>query len=163
MESRAKLLGHPIHQMLVVLPLGLFIGAVVFDGLYVWTGSTAFATVGYFNIIGGIVSGLAAAVFGLIDWLAIPSGTRAKRIGLMHGASNVVVVALFAYVWFTRSTIADVAPTTAVFAIEAIALLIGGVAGWLGGELVDRLGVGVDDGANLNAPNSLSGRPARTS
>jgi hypothetical protein len=36
-------------------------------------------------------------------------------------------------------------------------------AGWLGGELVERLGVGVDDGANLNAPNSLSGRPASES
>jgi hypothetical protein len=40
-------------------------------------------------------------------------------------------------------------------------LLLGAVAGWLGGELVDRLGVGVDDGAHLDAPSSLSGRPAR--
>ena len=35
------------------------------------------------------------------------------------------------------------------------------VTGWLGGELVDRLGVGVDEGANLDAPNSLTGQPAR--
>ena len=41
-----------------------------------------------------------------------------------------------------------------------LGLLIGSVSGWLGGELVDRLGVGVDEGANLNAPNSLHG-PAR--
>jgi uncharacterized membrane protein len=37
------------------------------------------------------------------------------------------------------------------------------VTGWLGGELVERLGVGVDDGAHLNAPNSLSGRAAMES
>jgi len=43
-----------------------------------------------------------------------------------------------------------------------LALGLGAVAGWLGGELVDRLAVGVDDGANLDAPSSLSGRPART-
>src|SRR5918996_3926031 len=115
MESRAKLLGHPVHPMLIVLPLGLFIAAVVFDGVYLWRGSATFATVAYWNIAGGIVGGLLAAVFGLIDWLAIPAGTRAKRIGLLHGGSNVLVVAAFALVWWTRSGALDTAPTTGVF------------------------------------------------
>src|SRR3954454_15739137 len=44
---------------------------------------------------GGIVGGLIAAVFGLIDWLAIPAGTRAKAIGAWHGGGNVLVVLLF--------------------------------------------------------------------
>jgi uncharacterized membrane protein len=161
MESRAKLLGHPIHPMLIVLPLGLFIAGVVFDGLYLWRGNPAFATVGYWNLAGGIVGGLLAAVFGLIDWWAIPSGTRAKRIGLLHGGSNVIVVAAFALVWWMRSGSVDTAPTTGLFLLEVGALLLGSVAGWLGGELVDRLGVGVDDGAHLDAPSSLSGRAAR--
>jgi uncharacterized membrane protein len=149
--------------MLIVLPLGLFIGAVVFDALYLWRGSPTFAAVGYWNIAGGIVGGLLAAIFGLVDWLAIPAGTRAKRIGLVHGGSNVVVVGTFAFVWWTRSNSVDLAPTTNVFLIELGALVLGSVAGWLGGELVDRLGVGVDDGAHLDAPSSLSGRPARDS
>lgn len=162
MESRAKLLGHPIHPMLIVLPLGLFIGAVVFDGLSLALGNGAFSTVGFWNIAAGVLTGLAAAVFGLIDWLAIPSGTRAKRIGLLHGGSNVVVVLSFAVVWWLRYTGTSVALSTGIFVIEVVALAIGSVAGWLGGELVDRLGVGVDDGAHVNAPSSLSGRPART-
>ncbi len=161
MESRAKLLGHPVHPMLIVLPLGLFIGAVVFDALYLWRGSPAFATVGYWNIAGGVIGGLLAAVFGLIDWFAIPAGTRAKRIGLLHGGANVVVVLLFAFVWLSRGDSPDAAPSTTLFLLEVVALLVGSVAGWLGGELVDRLGVGVDDGAHLDAPSSLSGRPAR--
>jgi uncharacterized membrane protein len=161
MESRAKLLGHPIHPMLIVLPLGLFIGAVVFDALSLWRGSATFAAVGYWNIAAGVIGGLLAAVFGLVDWLAIPSGTRAKRIGLLHGGSNVVVVGAFTLVWWMRSSAVDAAPTTAVFLLEVAALALGSVAGWLGGELVDRLGVGVDDGAHLDAPGSLSGRPAR--
>lgn len=161
MESRAKLLGHPIHPMLIVLPLGLFIAAVVFDALYLWRGNVAFATVAYWNIAGGIVGGLLAAVFGIIDWTAIPSGTRAKRIGLLHGGANVVVVLAFALVWFMRAGAVDLEPTTTIFMLEVGALLLGSVAGWLGGELVDRLGVGVDDGAHLDAPSSLSGRPAR--
>jgi uncharacterized membrane protein len=161
MESRAKVLGHPIHPMLVVLPLGLFIGAVVFDAIYLWRGSSTLASVGYWNIAGGIVGGLLAAVFGLIDWLAIPNGTRAKRIGIWHALSNVVAIAGFALVFWVRYSSNQVATTTTLFSIEVIALLIGAVGGWLGGELVDRLGVGVDNGANLDAPNSISGRRAR--
>jgi uncharacterized membrane protein len=158
--SRAKFLGHPIHQVLVVIPLGMFIAAVVFDALYFWRGNTTFATISYYNIAGGILGGLLAAVFGLIDWLAIPHGTRAKRIGLFHGAINVTMVMLFAAAWMARSALPDLAPTTFVLGVEASAIVLALVAGWLGGELVNRLGVGVDDGANLNAPNSLSGRPA---
>jgi len=162
MESKAKLLGHPIHPMLIVLPLGLFIAAVVFDALYLWRGSPALATTAYWNIAGGIVGGLLAALFGAIDWFAIPGGTRAKRIGLLHGGANVVVVLLFAVVWLMRGDAPDMAATTGLFLLEVVALVLGSVAGWLGGELVDRLGVGVDDGAHLDAPSSLSGRPARS-
>jgi uncharacterized membrane protein len=161
MESKAKLLGHPIHPMLIVLPLGLFIAAVVFDAVSIWRGSSTFASVAYWNIAAGVVGGLLAAVFGLIDWFAIPAGTRAKRIGLLHGGANVVVVVTFALVWLMRADTPDTAPPTNLFLLEVVALALGSVAGWLGGELVDRLGVGVDDGAHLDAPSSLSGRPAR--
>jgi uncharacterized membrane protein len=161
MESRVKFLGHPVHPMLIVLPLGMFIAAVVFDAVYLWRGEETLATVGYWNMAGGIIGGLLAAVFGLMDWLAIPNGTRAKRIGLLHGLSNVIVVAAFAFVWMMRSRMETPVPTMNTFIIEAAALVLGAIAGWLGGELVDRLGVGVDDGASLDAPSSLSGRPAR--
>src|SRR3954470_19259417 len=161
MESRAKLLGHPVHPMLVVLPLGLFIGAVVFDALALWTHTAQLAVVAFWDIAAGIVGGLLAAVFGLIDWMAIPAGTRAKRIGLLHGATNVVVVAAFAIAWLVRRNAGDVTPTTGVLLLEIVALGLGTVGGWLGGELVDRLGIGVDDGAHVDAPSSLSDKPAR--
>src|SRR5919109_2280152 len=115
MESKVKLLGHPVHPMLIVLPLGLFITAVVFDALYLWRGNATFAAVAYWNIGAGIAGGLLAAVFGLVDWLAIPSGTRAKRIGLLHGGTNVVVIVTFAAIWFARSSTPAAAPTTGVF------------------------------------------------
>src|SRR5215216_2802622 len=96
MESKAKLAGHAVHPMLIVFPLGLLATAVIFDILYRATGNAGFATVGFWNIAAGVIGGLLAAVFGLVDWLAIPGGTRAKRIGLLHGGSNVVVVLTFA-------------------------------------------------------------------
>ena len=160
MESKAKLLGHPIHPMLIVLPLGLFISAVALDAVYMWNGDPALALVGFWNIAGGILGGLLAAAFGFIDWLAIPRGTRAKRIGLFHGSLNVAIVLTFAAVWLDRNGTLDRLPSTNNFLLELGAIGAAMVAGWLGGELVDRLGVGVDEGANLNAPNSLSGLPA---
>lgn len=160
MRSKARVLGHPVHPMLVVIPLGLFIASAALDALYYWRGDTMFATISYYNIAGGILGGLLAAVFGLVDWLAIPSGTRAKRIGLFHGALNVTMVMLFAAVWLARTALPDYAPTTFILVVETAAITLALIAGWLGGELVDRLGVGVDEGANLNAPNSLSRRPA---
>src|SRR5690349_8172915 len=155
MESRAKLLGHPVHPMLIVLPLGLFIGAVVFDALSIWRGNVILAAVGFWNIAGGVVGGLLAAIFGLIDWLAIPSGTRAKRIGALHGIGNVVVVGLFGVSWLIRYDVPMV-PEAGAIVLSALGVSLALVTGWLGGELVDRLGVGVDPMAGLDAPSSLS-------
>src|SRR5688500_2371903 len=160
MKPGIRLFGHAIHPMLIVFPLGLLSTAVIFDVVYYATLNPAFPTVAFWLIGAGIIGGLAAAVFGLIDWLAIPSGTRAKRIGLMHAGSNVLMLALFTLTWLDRFVTTDHLPSTYNLLLEGGALAIGMVAGWLGGELVDRLGVGVDDGAHLNAPNSLSGKPA---
>lgn len=157
MESRAKLFGHPIHPMLIVLPLGLFVMAAVSDIGYMSTHSAGLATVSYWDIAGGILGGLLAAVFGTIDWWAIPSGTRAKAIGLYHGVGNVIVVLFFAVSWWMRYNAPDNLPTTTASVLVFAGVALGAVTGWLGGELVDRLGVGVDEGANLDAPSSLSG------
>ena len=157
MESKAKLFGHPVHPMLVVLPLGLFVMAVVSDISYMSTQNSAFAIVSYWDIAGGIVGGLLAAVFGLVDFLAIPSGTRAKAIGMYHGLVNVIVIALFGVSWLMRASVDDHLPSLMASVLIFAGLLLGAVSGWLGGELVDRLGVGVDEGANLNAPSSLRG------
>src|ERR671921_1534115 len=103
MESRAKIFGHPIHQMLIVFPLGLLATAVIFDLLAIGLGNGYWSEIAYWMIAAGVVTGLLAAPFGTIDWLAIPSGTRAKRIGAVHGIGNVVVVLLFAVSWLMRA------------------------------------------------------------
>lgn len=160
MESRAKLFGHPIHQMLIVFPLGLLATSLFFDVIALAADIPGLSQASYYMIAAGIISALAAAVFGLIDFLAIPNGTRAKRIGMMHGGGNVLVVVLFAISWFLRrGHPAD--PGMLAVILSAAGAGLGGVTGWLGGELVDRLGVGVDDGANLDAPSSLTHEKAR--
>ena len=63
--------------------------------------------------------------------------------------------------WWLRYDAPATVATTGVFGFEIVALLLGATGGWLGGELVDRRGVGVDNGANLNAPNSITRRSAK--
>lgn len=156
MHARVRLLGHPVHQMLVVFPLGLLATAVVFDIIYLVSDSQVMAAVSYWMIGAGLMGGLLAAPFGTIDWLGIPAGTRAKRIGAMHGGGNVLVLLLFALSFFLRDTAyaPGLAQMVWSFAGAAIAL----VTAWLGGELVDRLGVGVDEDAGINASSSLHKR-----
>ena len=160
MESKAKLLGHPVHPMLIVFPLGLLATSVAFDIVGLSTGDHSWFAISFWMIAAGIIGGLLAAIFGLIDWWAIPSGTRAKAIGLWHGGGNVVVVLLFIVSWLLRRS-APTEPNTGALILSFVGVSLAFMSGWLGGELVDRLGVGVDDGAHLNAPSSLSGRPAR--
>jgi uncharacterized membrane protein len=159
MESRVKLAGHPVHPMLIVFPLGLLATAVVFDIIYLVTNATHWTLASFYMIAAGVIGGLAAAVPGAVDWWAIPRGTRAKRIGLLHGVGNVIVLALFILSWLLRQPNPATPPTGAIVA-GLVGVVLAAFTGWLGGELVNRLGVGVDAGAHLDAPSSLTSQPA---
>lgn len=154
MQSKARFLGHSVHQMLIVFPLGLLATAVIFDIAFLATGRPEMAAVAYWMMAAGLIGALVAAPFGLIDWLAIEKNTRAKRIGAMHGGGNAIVTLLFLASWLLRGDPAEppgVLPVLLGIAGALIALF----TAWLGGELVARLGVGVYDDAHLDAPTSL--------
>jgi uncharacterized membrane protein len=159
MESRVKFAGHPVHPMLIVFPLGLLATAVIFDIVYLVSGNPQWTMVAYYMIGAGIIGGLAAAVFGWLDWFAIPGGTRAKRVGLWHGAGNVVVLALFILSWVLRRE-SPIEPPTGAIVAGLLGVVLALITAWLGGELVDRMAVGVDEGAHLDSPSSLSELPA---
>ncbi|MBC7806373.1 MAG: DUF2231 domain-containing protein, partial [Akkermansiaceae bacterium] len=160
MESRAKFLGHSLHQMLIVFPLGLLVTSVLFDVAGALSSSAEMYRVAYWMITVGVLSGLLAAVAGWMDWAAIPTGTRAKAVGLSHGLANTVMLSAFALSWWVRYSTNPARPSVLAVVLSFLALGVGMFAAWLGGELVNRLGVGIDNGANLNAPSSLSGKPA---
>jgi uncharacterized membrane protein len=159
MESRSKVAGHPLHPILIVFPLGLLATAVAFDIVALVLNDNGWFNISFWMIAAGVLGGFLAALPGLIDWMAIPNNTRAKAIGLWHGGGNVIVVVLFAISWLLRRG-NDRLPSSGALVLSFLALVLALITGWLGGELVDRLGVGVDDGAHLNAPSSLSRRPA---
>ena len=81
-EARARVAKHPIHPMLVVVPLGLWFAALVFDITETFTGNALWRTIAFWNIVVGIIGALAAAVPGFLDYLAMQG--RARRIGTWH-------------------------------------------------------------------------------
>lgn len=153
MKSRAIFLGHPIHQTLVAIPVGLLLASVVFDLIAAATDRPVMAIVSFWMLTCGVLGGIAAAPFGLIDWLGIPRGTRARRIGALHGGGNAVVLTLFAVSWMLRS--ADGRLPWEAVALSLAGAAVATVTAWLGGELVSRLGMGVQDYAGLDTPSSL--------
>jgi uncharacterized membrane protein len=160
MAGKINFLGHPVHPMIIPLPLGLLSGAVMCDIIYLVEGNPNWGHISYWLVAGGVLSGLFAAIFGLADWLALDNGTRAKRVGGWHAVVNVIMVVLFAISWFLRRGAPD-RPGMVAIVLGIVAILFGAFGGWLGGELVYRLSVGVDFDAHVNSPSSLSGRPAK--
>ena len=145
MSSRASIAGHPIHPMLVTIPIGLFVFSFVAD-IAVWLGRDgAWPDVAFYCMAGGIVGALLAAVFGLIDLLGLRSDKPTFKVGLMHMGVNLVVVGL--YVLNVGMRWADhAAGGGAPMLLSLIAILLLLVAGWLGGHMVFVRGAGVQPG-----------------
>ena len=148
--------------MLVVFPLGLLSSAVIFDVLSLINNNPLFHVVSFWMITAGLVGGLLAAIVGFLDWSGLRAGTRAKSVGGWHGLGNLVIVLLFAASWWIRSGAQNNTPNTVAFILSLLGFLLALVTAWLGGEMVYKLGVAVDDMAHENAPNSLSPEKTKT-
>ena len=135
-----RILGHPIHQMLVVFPLGLLATSFFFDIAWAVTGRAQLAIVAWWMIVAGVIGGAAASFFGVLDCLAIPRGTRARRLGALHGGGNAVVALLFAASLFVRQEAPD-HPGALAIALSGLGVLLTVITGWLGGELAESAAV----------------------
>lgn len=140
MSSRASIKGHPLHPMLIALPIGLWTFSLFCDVMAFVTKDASWATASYRCIAGGLVTGLAAAVPGLIDFFGI-SERRTKAVAVAHMAFNLVVMAMYAADLAWRSS-AGFGLGPVLLAAGALVFLT--VSGWLGGELVYKHGMGVD-------------------
>jgi uncharacterized membrane protein len=153
MESRVKLLGHAVHPMLVMFPLGAFGFSVTSDLLHGWSGERRHAEAATLALDFGLAASLAAAPVGFIDWIAVKPRSRAKRVGLWHALGNGAVLGLFAASRWLRSS--RRVPAAARW-LSAGGFLLTGVTAWLGAELVERHGVGVPGKDAEDAPSSLA-------
>jgi uncharacterized membrane protein len=140
MRTPAQIAGHPIHPMLVTIPIGLWIFSLVCD--FIARGVAAPETwqaASMYAMVGGILGALAAAVFGLTDLLSLPAGPKSTAV--KHMSLNLVIVVLYIINAWTRHSGAASAGMSLGLSIISILLLL--VSGWLGGKMVFEEGVAV--------------------
>ena len=142
MRTPANIAGHPIHPMLVTIPIGLWVFSLVADLVALRSANAAtWSTVALYAMVGGVVGALAAALPGLVDLLSLKD-KAIKKTALIHMTLNLTIVALYAINAWTRVQ-GSVAPNVSLWlSVLAIAMLL--VSGWLGGKMVYLAGVGVD-------------------
>ena len=146
LRSQSTVGGHPVHPMLVPFPIAFLVGALAADLAYVTSGDPFWARAAAWLIGAGFVMGVAAAVFGLVDFLFIRP-VRALRAAWVHFAGNAVVLAIALWNGALRMDgAADaVVPTGIVLSAITTVLLL--VTGWFGGELAYKHKIGAVDGA----------------
>ena len=144
MKSKAVLLGHPVHPMLIPFPIAFLSGALVFD-LVGWIGNLpAWWTTGAHLSAAGVLTALLAAVPGVIDYLyTVPPESSGKSRATKHMLVNLTAVALFAAAWWMRGAAAD-RPELGVLGLEVVGLGLLGMGGYMGGTLVTRNLISVD-------------------
>ncbi len=143
MRTPTSLKGHPLHPILVAVPIGLFVFSLIADIIYLahW-GGPHWQSVAYFNLAGGILAALVAAVPGFIDLLSVSEPTL-RRIGIVHMCVMLLTVAIFAVDFFMRRS--QHFPYSTPFILSIIGLLVLLVGGWLGAKLVHVFGMTVED------------------
>lgn len=141
MASPASIKKHPVHPMLVALPIGLWIFALVCDVIRAAGGTSNWGTVATYCVAAGIVGALLAAVPGLIDYFSIDEAEM-KRIANLHLAVNLGAVVIFAINLWLRFRLP--AESNVPLALSIIGILAIGLGGWLGGEMVFVKGMAVE-------------------
>lgn len=124
-------IGHPLHPLLVTVPIGSWTGAAVLDALR--QKKAARTMVGL-----GVLASAPTVLSGLSDWSDTMEGEQ--RVGVVHGLLNTATLGLYAASWVARRRGRD--GLGFVLTLPAMGLL--GVSGWLGGHLSYALGVGID-------------------
>jgi len=149
MASPASIAGHPIHPMLIPFPIGLWVFSVVTDLIYLWRGNsghTDWITISKWSLLAGCIGAVAAAIFGIIDWLSIKD-REVKKVANWHARLNILALLLFAASWYLRTDNGQDMIGNSLkipMALSGVGLIAIVISGWLGGELVFKHGVGVN-------------------
>ncbi len=144
MESKVSIGGHPIHPMLIPFPLALWSTSFAVDILFYFTRHATLLVIAKFMLAAGCLAAVAAAIPGIIDWLAIKDG-EVKRVANWHARLNIAALVIFAISLFLRmgnySHLVG-RRLTIPFLLSLVGVILIVISGWLGGELVFRYGVG---------------------
>ena len=152
MASPASIGKHPIHPMLVAFPIALWIFSLAADVIYLWRGNPIWKNyIAFYTLLGGILGAAAAAVPGFIDWLSIKDRAT-KKIANWHARLNVIALLIFIADFYLRTTSGASfvsGDLTIPLVLSIVGIVLIGISGWLGGEMVYVHGVAVDTASEI--------------
>lgn len=147
MASRASIGGHPIHPMIIPFPIALWIFSLIADLIYLWLGNPLWRDyIAFYALLGGIIGGATAAVPGVIDWLSLKD-REVVKIANWHARLNVIALLIFCASFYLRTTSGAGLVTgtyTIPVGLSVLGVILIAISGWLGGEMVFKHGVAVD-------------------
>ena len=146
MYSKIKILGHPLHPMLVGFPVAFYTTTLAAFIYYTEKGDIFWFKLAFVANIAGVIMAGIAALPGFIDWLFIPPNIKAKRIGVLHMISNVIALLLYGTsVYVIKDKWTDTNPNVEIsIFLTGIGFSLTLIAGFLGWTLVQKHHVGVD-------------------
>lgn len=146
MASPASIGGHPIHPMIIPFPIALWVFSLVADIIYLWRGNPVWRdSIAFYALLAGMIGAVAAAVFGLIDWLSLTDKAVVK-IANWHARLNVIALFVFAGSFYLRTTSGSSLVSgsyTIPLMLSILGVVLITISGWLGGEMVFKHGVAV--------------------
>ena len=157
--SRASIAGHPIHPMLVPFPIAFLVGVLVVDIVFAATNDPFWARAGFFLLFAGVVSAVAAAAVGLVDFLSI-AYVRTLTAAWMHFLGNglAVLLSIWSLVRRWGDHVSGADGLGIALSVIVVGILL--VTGWLGGELAYRYRVGVMSEAERQRDRHTAATPA---
>ena len=148
MASPASIGGHPVHPMIIPFPIALWVFSLVADVIYLWRGNPVWKDyVAFYTLLGGIIGAAVAAVPGLIDWMSLTEKAVVK-IANWHARLNVIALLVFAGSFYLRTTSGSSLVSgsyTIPLALSVLGVILISISGYLGGELVFKHGVAVEN------------------
>ncbi len=145
MRNGFRLAGHPAHAALSHFPLALLATSVIFDAVGLWREESICWTIGFWNIVLGLVLAVPTAVTGFIDYVTIVRGPRAERTATIHMIVMLTAVTLFGLSLLARGGQIPQEPIQrfSALALDAAGALLICAGGWFGGDLILRYSVGL--------------------
>lgn len=135
--STVAIAGHPLHPLIVTFPIAFLTGAFGTDLAYLFTQDPFWARAAIWLIGAGFISGLVAALTGMLDFLKIDR-VKKHRAGWAHMVGNVTAMGLTLVNWLLRLNNVEGAVLPVGFALSLVVAALLGITGWYGAELVYR-------------------------
>jgi uncharacterized membrane protein len=156
MRAPASFAKHPFHPMLVAIPIGLFVASFASDAISFWQDGKLWRDLTFYNLIGGIIGAVVAAIPGFIDYVALKD-EKVLPLAHRHFGVNVALLGLYSINLWVRTESGNAVINNSrwiPFFLSILGMILLGISGWLGGEMVYAHGVAVDAENKLSATDN---------